>query len=48
MPGPQTRIVDDEPPPFLGSWRNLYIAVLWYLAALILGLYVFTRMFGNA
>jgi hypothetical protein len=44
----QTRPVDDEPPPFLGSWRNVYTAVLCYLAVLIFGLYVFTRVFGHA
>jgi len=48
MPGPQTRTVDDEPPPFLGTWRNIYIAVLCYLALLIAGLFIFTRVFGNA
>ena len=25
----------DEPPPFLGSWRNIYLLVLGELAALI-------------
>jgi hypothetical protein len=25
----------DEPPPFLGTWRRVYAAVLLYLAALI-------------
>jgi len=48
MPDLPTRPVHDEPPPFLGSWRNVYIAVLCYLALLILGLYVFTRAFGHA
>lgn len=48
MPDPQTRPVLDEPPPFLGSWRNVYIAVLCYLAALIFGLYLFTQAFGHA
>jgi hypothetical protein len=48
MPDPETRAVIDEPPPFLGQWRNVYIAVLLYLAALIFGLYLFTRVFGNA
>ena len=26
----------DEPPPFLGKWKNVYAAVLVYLLALIL------------
>ena len=25
----------DEPPPFLGSWKRVYAAVVCYLAALI-------------
>lgn len=29
------RTVVDEPPPFLGSWRRIYIAVILYLIALI-------------
>jgi hypothetical protein len=26
----------DDPPPLLGSWRNLYLVVLGELAALVL------------
>jgi len=37
---------DDGPPPFLGSWRNLYIAVLSILALLIIAMYVFSRAFS--
>jgi hypothetical protein len=48
MPDLETRPVLDEPPPFLGRWRNVYIAVLFYLAALILALYWFTLAFGHA
>ena len=36
-------IPDDEPPPFLGSWRRIYIATLIYLALLITAFYVFTK-----
>ncbi len=36
----------DEPPPFLGTWRRVYTAVLIYLAALICLFYVFTRAFA--
>jgi hypothetical protein len=25
---PQGRSPENEPPPFLGSWRNVYIAVI--------------------
>jgi hypothetical protein len=35
----------DEPPPFLGSWRRVYAAVLLYLAVVLAGLYIFTRVF---
>ena len=27
---------EDEPPPFLGTWKRVYAAVLVYLTALIL------------
>ena len=33
----------DEPPPFLGCWRNVYIFVLCYLVCVITLLYLFTR-----
>ena len=36
----------DEPPPFLGTWRRVYIAVAFYLAALIALFYLFTRTFS--
>jgi hypothetical protein len=39
-------IHDAEPPPALGTWRNVYIAVLLWLAFLILILYAFTRHFS--
>jgi hypothetical protein len=32
----------DDPPPFLGSWRRIYVAVLIYLCLLIAGFYLFT------
>ena len=37
---------DDEPPPFLGSWRRVYTAVLVYLAFVIAAFYAFTRIFS--
>jgi len=40
------KIPADEPPPFLGSWRRVYTAVLLYLAILISGFYVFTRVYA--
>ena len=36
----------DEPPPFLGSWKRVYTAVLLYLATLIALFYAFTRIFS--
>lgn len=38
--------IPDEPPPFLGTWPRVYVAVLIYLAFLISLFYVFTRMFS--
>ena len=35
----------EEPPPFGGSWRTLYAAVLANLAALVVLFYLFTRAF---
>lgn len=37
----------DEPPPFLGTWKRVYIAVLLYLVALIVLFYWFTRTFNT-
>jgi hypothetical protein len=36
----------EEPPPFLGSWRRLYAAVIVWLAFLILLFYAFSRRFA--
>jgi hypothetical protein len=40
------REVADEPPPFLGAWSRVYIAVVIYLAALITLFYWFARSFS--
>lgn len=37
----------DEPPPFLGTWPRVYVAVVVYLIALIVGFYAFTRTFNR-
>jgi hypothetical protein len=37
---------DDENPPVLGTWRNLYTFVLVYLAAVILLFWFFTRHYA--
>ena len=34
----------EEPPPFLGTWRRVYTAVLSLLAALIILLYTATEL----
>jgi len=36
------RDVPDDPPPFLGTWRRVYIGVLIYLVIVITGFYLFT------
>lgn len=40
------RGADNEPPPFLGSWRNLYAGVIILLVVIIIGLYAFSRFFS--
>lgn len=36
----------EEDAPFLGSWRNIYAAVLLYLAGLILLCHLFTEHYS--
>ncbi len=36
----------DAPPPFLRTWKNVYIFVVVYLACLIVGFYFFARAFA--
>jgi hypothetical protein len=43
LPPEKTREVPDDPPPFLGTWKRVYLAVVLYLACLILLFYIFTR-----
>jgi hypothetical protein len=43
---PDTRELRDEPPPFLGTWRRAYTALVIYLAFLIALCYAFTRAFS--
>jgi hypothetical protein len=38
---------DDEPPPFLGAWNRVYLAIAVYLIAIISGFYWFTRAFNR-
>ena len=42
-PQPQPTSMPDEAPPFLGTWRRVYAAVLLYLVAVIVLFYLFTR-----
>jgi hypothetical protein len=42
---PEMRDVPDEKPPFLGTWRRVYFAILVYLAAVISVSYLFTRAY---
>ncbi len=39
----EVRVVEDEPPPFLGRWPRVYVFVLIWLATLICAFYAFTR-----
>jgi hypothetical protein len=43
---PNRAEMPDDPPPFLGTWRRVYSAVLAYLAVLIFLSYAFTRYFS--
>ncbi len=40
-----TNGANDEKPPVLGSWRNIYLAVLLNLAAVMILLYFFSEAF---
>jgi hypothetical protein len=40
-----TRDVPDEAPPFLRTWKRVYMGVLIYLVAIISVFYVFTRAY---
>jgi flagellar biogenesis protein FliO len=42
---PEPRAIPDEPPPFLGTWRRVYGAVLGYLALVIAAAWLFTRTY---
>ena len=42
---PDLRDMPDDPPPFLGTWRRVYTAVLLYVAGIIAILYLFTRAY---
>ena len=37
---------EEEPPPLLGSWRNLYLLVLGNFALLVLLFWLLTRTYS--
>jgi hypothetical protein len=39
--------VNEEPPPILGSWPRLYVAVVIYLVLVIAGFTLFTKVFNR-
>jgi hypothetical protein len=39
------KVQKDEPPPFLGSWARVYVAVLIYLAVVISLFAMFTQAY---
>jgi len=39
------KILDDEHPPFLQKWRNIYLLVLIDLGLMTILLYLFSRAF---
>jgi hypothetical protein len=41
----EPRDTPDDPPPFLGTWRRVYTAVLLILAVVIAAAYLFTRAY---
>jgi len=42
---PHTSDVPDHAPPFLGTWRRVYIAVLIYQVLIIFSAYLFNRFY---
>jgi len=43
--GNSNRVIDEEKPPILGSWKTLYLVVLLNLTALIILFYFFSEAF---
>jgi hypothetical protein len=42
---PELREVPDEAPPFLITWRRVYIGFLVYLIVILAAFYLFTRTY---
>ena len=43
-PEPPHRDAVDEPPPFLRTWKRVYVFIICYLACLIAAFYGFSRL----
>ena len=41
------KVILDEPPPFLGTWKRVYVAVVCYLALIITLFYIFAKAFAR-
>ena len=46
MANPPPHPTNNEPPPFLGSWRNMYVAVIALLVITMIAVYIFSRLFS--
>lgn len=46
LPEQMKKVVVDEPPPFLGTWRRVYTVVVCYLAFVIVVFYLFSRAYA--
>ena len=42
---PELREAPDEAPPFLGTWRRIYLAVMIYLCVIVAVSYLFSRAY---
>ena len=40
------KVILDEPPPFLGTWKRVYRLVLIYVAVIIFLAWLFTRYYA--
>jgi hypothetical protein len=45
--GQAERVTKEDPPPFLGTWRRVYLFVICYLAFLIAVFFLFARAFNS-
>lgn len=45
MTEPHDRVVADDPPPVLGTWRRVYLFIACYLACVIALFTLFTAAF---